>query len=434
MIRAAFALTLTAVASLALVSAASAAPDTNPTGYVAPTYIGLTPQDVGVMDRSRPEYDPAGIPVGGFLLFPLLDVAGSYDDNVFRVPNGQSDYFLTVSPSFRLQSNWGRHFLEFYGGAENYDYDKFTQNNLTDWKFGADGRFDISRAAVFAANVYYGEFHEQWSSPNNLIGFQNAPNRFYQGHADTSFLYQPNRLGIEFGGSFDRYQFTDTPAIGGGEILNGDRNEDEYQAYAKLSYAFSPGYSVFAKAAYDERDFDDMFDRFGFDEASTGEHYDGGVDLQITHLVTGEAYLGYMRQDYRQDVPLPLENFSGLDFGGSLKWFASPVWTFHLLAGRQLSDVIVVGASASDDKFVNIGADYEFRRNILVQGYFAYTSSHFVGLTRTDNYPSAGISIKYLIDRDFDAHLSYDYGKRTSNAPGANYTDNLVSVGITLHL
>ena len=43
----------------------------------APTYVGMTPQDVGVMDRARPEYDAKGIPLGGFRLFPSLDVVGN---------------------------------------------------------------------------------------------------------------------------------------------------------------------------------------------------------------------------------------------------------------------------------------------------------------------------------------------------------------------
>src|ERR1700712_320465 len=49
-----------------------------------PTYIGMTPQDIGVMQRPRPEYDAKGIPLGAFRMFPSLDVNATYDDNVFR--------------------------------------------------------------------------------------------------------------------------------------------------------------------------------------------------------------------------------------------------------------------------------------------------------------------------------------------------------------
>lgn len=402
--------------------------------YVAPTYIGMTPMDVGVMDRARPEYDAKGIPLGGFRLFPLLDLFGSYDDNVFRLPTGQSDYFFTESPTLRLQSQWGRHFFEIYAGLNNYNYLKFSDQNLMDWKVGTDGRLDISRAAVLTANVYYGEMHELWSAPNNIVGYQASPNRYYQTHAEVITAYQPNRLGIGFGGSFDRYDFTSTPEIGGGLLYNSDRNEDEYQGYAKIFYDFSPGYSGFVKASYDGRNFDHLFDRSGLDRSSHGYHFDGGLDMQLTHLLSGEVFAGYLEQFYPQNVPLPLRDISGLDFGVRLDWYASPLLTVHLNGSRQLQDVVISGASASDNRVGSLSADYEFRPNIIVQGYVSYTDSRFIGTTRTDNYPGAGIGIKYLLNRYMSLDVNYNYSERSSNSSGINYTDDTVNVGLHLHI
>ncbi len=39
---------------------------------------------VGVMDRARPDYDPKGLPLGGFRLRPALDIGVTATDNVFR--------------------------------------------------------------------------------------------------------------------------------------------------------------------------------------------------------------------------------------------------------------------------------------------------------------------------------------------------------------
>ncbi len=71
----------------------------------------MTPQDVGVMDRARPAYDAKGIPLGGFRLFPSLDVVGTYDDNVFRLPTGQSDYFFYGSADAEAAIAMGPAFL-----------------------------------------------------------------------------------------------------------------------------------------------------------------------------------------------------------------------------------------------------------------------------------------------------------------------------------
>jgi len=402
-------------------------------GVVTPTYIGMTPEDVGVLDRPRPEYDSKGIPLGGFRLFPTLDLAASYDDNVFRLDTPQSDYYFTISPTLRLQSQWGRHSLELYCGSNTYEYSKFSGENLTDWKVGADGRLDISRAAMFSANVYYGEFHELWSAPNNLL-YQASANRYYQTHADVETGYQPNRLGIGFGGSYDHYAWLNTPQIGGGTLYNTDRNMDEYQVYAKLFYDFSPGYSGFVRLTYDERQFQLMFDRSGWDRSSQGYRVDAGLDLQITHLLAGEVFAGYLDQRFAQNVPLPLPEVSGLDYGAQLDWYATPLLTLHLTGSRQLEDVVIDGASMADNRTIALSADYELRRNIIVEGLVSYTDSRFVGTIRDDTYPGVGIGVKYLINRYLSAGINYFYSERSTNIPGLQYNDNTISIDLTLHV
>lgn len=398
-----------------------------------PTYIGMTPEDIGVMERSRPAYDAKGIPLGAFRLFPALDVSATYDDNVFRAPVAQSDYYFTISPSVRVVSQWGRHYFEIYGGLNNYNYSSFSRLNLTDWKVGSDGRLDISRAATVSANVSYGEMHELLSSANT-VGFQASPNRYNQTHAEVTAAYQPNRIGLGLGGSYDRFDFMNTPLIGGGFLINTDRNESEYQGYAKLFYDFSPGYSAFVKGLYDSRDFDQFFDRTGRHRSSHGYRVDTGLDLQISHLLAGQVYVGYLEQLFSQSVPLPLKNVSGLDYGVGLDWFATPILTVHLNGTKQISDTTLGGVSASEDSIIKLSADYEFRYNVLLQGYVSYTHSQLVGTTRTDDYPGAGVGVKYLMNRYLSADLNYAYGERSSNFAGVSYSDNSVSIALTAHL
>jgi hypothetical protein len=401
---------------------------------VSPVFNGVTGQDVGVMDRARPDYDAKGVDVGSFVFFPTFDLTGSYDDNVFRRPDAKSDFFLTLAPAARLQSQWGRHFLEFYTGLAHYQYVRDTGGNITDWKVGVDGRYDISHAAMLAANVYAGEFHELWSEPNNLDTDQAAPNRYLQTHADASWLYQPARIGLELGGSFDRKDWLNTPLIGGGFIGNDDRNENEYQGYAKVFYDFSPGYIGFVRASYDARRFDKEYDRDGYHRDSEGFRVDGGLDMQITHLLSGEISAGYLKQNFSQDVPKPLSGISGLNYGARLDWYATPALTVHLEGKRELEDVIIDGASVADNKSVSLSADYEFRRDVILQGYVSYIDSKLTGISRTDRYPGAGITVKYLINRHISAYLSYNYNRRSTDAAYYRYTDNMVSLGLALHI
>src|SRR4051794_39030251 len=74
-------------------------------GLIAGSIAGLMPiytvpasaqagQAVGVLERERPAYDAKGIPLGGFRLYPQLNFDTAHDDNVFRLPAGQSDWYF----------------------------------------------------------------------------------------------------------------------------------------------------------------------------------------------------------------------------------------------------------------------------------------------------------------------------------------------------
>lgn len=386
-------------------------------------------EDLPVMARPRPEYDPMGIPVGGFLLFPQLTVDGTYDSNVFRTPETElDDYFFTFSPSLRLRSNWGRHSLEFYGGVDAYEYLKYTQENLADWDTGADGRYDIAEGISLYGNGLVAEEHESLASPN-VLGNQKSPTRYYDKHAEVSATAQPNRLGFSAGGSFDHYDYLNTPLIGGGQEDNGDRDFDDYQAFAKSFYDLSPGYSLFLRTSYESRQFDQYFDRNGLHRSSTGYHADAGGDLQLSHLVSGEVYLGYLKYDFSG----PLLNVGGLDYGAKLDWLATPLITVHLEGGRMLNQVILVGASIQDSQSVGVSADYEFRRNLIVQARADYVDSSYPGIVRHDKAPDAGIGVKYLLTQLLSLEANYTYTGRSTNALGGSFHDNEITVGINLH-
>ncbi len=67
-----------------------------------------------VTERARPEVDPLGIRVGGFLLFPQLSVTETYNDNIFAQDTGTTDDFITVATTaIALRSQFANHALNF---------------------------------------------------------------------------------------------------------------------------------------------------------------------------------------------------------------------------------------------------------------------------------------------------------------------------------
>lgn len=424
--------------SAVISSSASVAQPTQPSQPTGPSSappiqiplpVATDIEDLPVMARPRPDYDALGIPVGGFLLFPQLTAYGTYDSNVFRTTESTlDDYFFTFAPSLRLKSNWGLNSLELYGGANAYQYLTYSHQNLADWNVGADGRYDIAEGISLYANGMLSDAHESLASPNT-VGNQQSPTRYYDKHADISTTVQPNRLGFNAGGIFDRYDYDNTPLIGGGRENNADRSFDDYQAYLRAFYEFSPGYTIFARTTYESRQFDQFLDRSGVHRSSTGYRVDGGADVQFTHLISGEVYLGYLKYDFSR----PLTDVGGVDYGAKLDWLATPLITVHLEGERTLTPIILPGASVQDNETVSLSADYELLRNLIIQARTDYIDSSYPGTNRHDKAPDFQLGTKYLINHLMSLDLDYILTKRTSNAPGGTFNDNEITLGLTLH-
>jgi len=147
--------------------------------------------------------------------------------------------------------------------------------------------------------------------------------------------------------------------------------------------------------------------------------------------VKGEVYGGYLHQHFPDPL---LPDFSAIDYGAALDWYVAPTFTVHFNAARALSDIVLPGVSVTDDQSVRLGFDSELRQDLILQGFAAYTDSHYVGVKRTDRYPSAGVTLRYLINQYASAELSYVYTSRGSTLESTNFRDQIFSAGLLLHI
>lgn len=386
--------------------------------------------DLGVMQRPRPDYEAKGLPMGGFRLFPVLDLGVGSDDNVFANSAKSNDVFEDVDTSLALRSQWGRHSLAIYGGSQSQFFNKFSSENTTSWDVGTAGRLDIMGDSDLRANVYYDSLYEPRTSPNEP-GAVAKPTKYSLFHSDAAWDYRPDRLGLTLGGAYDQYDYNNTPLIGGGVLDNSGRNEDVYTVYARASYDFSPGYSAFIGGSYENRNFLKAVDITGVDRDSQGYHADVGSNFFISHLVQGQVYIGYLTQNFSSPV---LKDIHALDYGANVNWYATPLFTFHLGAARTIDDSTIAGVSATNDQTVYASADYELLRDLILQAEIGYTAMRFVASTRTDRQPGASLGATWLIDHNFRLLGEYQYQHRNSNVAGQQYTQNIFTLVANIQL
>jgi hypothetical protein len=393
-----------------------------------------TEAPVGVMEQSRPEYDAQGVAIGDWLFFPSMAATANHDDNVFRLRDGStSDSFLEIVPIARLQRKTTGWQVDISANADNFTYSRLSRLNLTDWtvagNVGTTGEKTLS--AQFTG--YYGEYHEGFESAD-ILGLQRSPTRYLRGHIEAGFNYQPGEWALTGDVPLDTFSWEPTVLLDDEHVSNRDRDEALFTPSLRFSYNVASGYQIFARAGYDRRDFAQKLDRFGFERSSTGYHLDGGLALAIDAKLKGEAFVGYLHQDFASSGPRLLPDISLIDYGAEVHWYPSRDLTVHLTASRSLSDIILPGVSMSDDQTVGLSVDWQLRNDIVVQGAASYTDSRLIGVPRTDRYPSAGLTLRYLINQTASVQGSYLYSGRQSDIASVTFNDQTFSVGINLHI
>jgi hypothetical protein len=409
---------------------------------------GLTCLPLTLTSAARADelYPPKGMPLGGFRLFPTADLLAVYDDNVFKTPSPTiGSWYFVERPELRLASQWGRHELDLYAGAELFEYTHTTSENQTNWNVGGNGRYDIYSGVDFAADGSFQILHEPRTSPDlqALPGFPAQPTKYARTKMDAALEYHPYHFSVSAGGSFERLDYSPTKLIGVAlPEDNSDRNRDDWTGFVKGGYEFSPGYAVFIRGNYDTRGFDVHFDTrdpsFPIHRASNGYSIDAGLDAEVTHLIVGKVYAGYLEQHFH-DPHLP-SSISGLDFGAQLLWTPDPLWTVKLDAAHVINDTTVFlgpggtnnPAAAENDQQVELTVDLSALPYLIIEGKGGVLLSNFNGSSRNDTYYNAGVSAKYLLNEYLALKAGYVFEHRDSNFGGATFSDNEFTLGVIL--
>jgi hypothetical protein len=385
--------------------------------------------------RSETSYSAKGLPFAAFRLFPVLDVTGSYDDNVYKTNTGEIDDFLvTISPGAVLSSTWGRHEINLRAGADITRYNDRKSENTTDWHVNADGRLDATHNVTITAVAGFSKEHEPRFSPD-AFNFDLDPIEYDLLELGAEVAYHPGRMAVTVGGDFRRYDFDDVRVLGAvpGVFFRDqdDRDRREYEVHGELAYEFSPGYAAFVSAAYNEHNFVSPFDRSGINRDSDGYNVNGGLSVAITSLVSAKVFLGYLSQDY--DSPL-LGTLTGLNFGAEIEWNVTPLMHVTIGASRELADTTLALSSTSDDRNFSVDVDYEVLRNFIASANFDFTHSAFAGIARDDKNYQIGVGGRYLLNRYVNVTGEYAHQTRNSNIAGLDFDANIVSLTLRLQM
>ena len=393
------------------------------TALVAP---GVSAQELdlpyGVTDRVAPESDATGSKIGGFTAYPKLNVSAGYDDNILAQDGNlaKDDGRFKVEPSLAYESDWSRNKLSIGGFVGGDLYADYTSQDSLNWGVGGAGQLDVLESSNVQGSVGY----QQLTETRGGVNLTTTPDPVLYDLLQAGLVgnHRLDQLNLAVSAQFDQYDYEDASQK--------YRNRDIWQATAQAGFEFSPGYSGFVRGVFNNRSFENPSITVGNpSQDSDGYNVAVGVASKITNLVSGEAYIGYLDQDYDSAV---FKDVSGVSFGVDLKWEATKLTTVTVTASREVADSTTPGAGGILYSIGGFGVSHELTPDVSLKGDFEYYDANYEGIARDDDGYRASAGVDYKLSRTVHLDLVYNFDDRDSNVAGQSYTRNQVTLGVLL--
>ncbi|MFV2093785.1 MAG: outer membrane beta-barrel protein, partial [Hyphomicrobiales bacterium] len=380
---------------------------------------------VDVRQRPRPELAATGIRAGGFTIFPQVATRVSFTDNVTRaLSNKKSDMLYAVSPSLRIDSNWGRHALSLQYSGDYGTYLDTRSERILSTNLAAQGRIDFSRADQLTLRASFATALEERDNVDvpaavTRPGFVTR----YEGQADYQRRF--NRATINFRGNYALEQYGDSQEATGNQD-NSDRDLTDAGSGLRLSYDVGPALQAFVDGEIDRRDYLNVASG-DLDRSSWGWRTMVGVRLDATRRLRGEVSAGYLRRDYDASGLSPTQ---GPVVDANLAWLVTPLTTVVASAGAEVDETTLTGSSGVFTNRVAIGIAHELQRNVMLSADLGFERQDYKGADLSSSKIVVTMGANYQLTRNAALSLTGVYEDEISRQGVGQYVENSLTLGL----
>ena len=390
----------------------------------------LRNNNVAVLDRIQPGYEPVPHLIGSFDVLPSVTVAPTYSDNIFaNEANKQSDFIVGLVGNLQAQSNWSRNALAVGAQVASQLYTDHSSENTTDFNVNGIGRLDILSQSNITATAGYSKSTYSRTS-FNTFGNSSSPIQYDTFNAGLGSTQVLNRLKFQENVSYASTSYDNTTDFSGAPLDLSYLDSDATNLTLRADYAYSPEVALFASGSANDRSYDNKSAINNLDRSSNGYEFDVGTDFDVTRLVRGQVQVGYLTQSYNSRL---FHDVSGAAIHARVEYFPTGLTTVIVTANRTVNDAVDPIAISILQTNASVEVDHELLRNLVLRGRIGYESDTFKGENRTDHRPTATLGANYLFNRHIVASLTYNFLKADSSGTARiqGYTVNLVSLALT---
>jgi hypothetical protein len=403
-----------------------------PLGAVAQITQSLLPNAVPPSAPQRPSsgFEPIGLRLGDFFWFPRAELDEAYNSNIFATTTSPTyDLITALTPSFDLLSNFSRNALNLHAGSLLQVYADHPAQNTQDGVISTDGRLDVTGGSTLYGSAQVAHQHISYGSPNSP-GSIAQPVTYWDYTATAGYAQVGRRFSYQVDGGVIAGQYNAAPLVGGGVLPQSFQDATISSAAVRGNYEIIPDYLGYVRVG------GNLFNYWHTTRANFST-YSVNLGLQILprHLISGEAYAGYLVQNFAQSG---LSSTSTPDFGGRLTWNITRLTTLTFTGlttfstGTPGSPTIINGSAGNSylSKVLTANADHQLLRNVILNLSTSYENDSFQGITRTDNvfYVSAGV--RYLVNRNLFLGGSFSYYQRSSTLAGNSFNQNILTLRV----
>ncbi len=351
----------------------------------------LRGEEDSVMSRPRPGLLPVGVPLGAFRLYPSLETRGSYDSNLYALPGAPAgDAALLLTPRLALQSvETRRYAMSLVADGTMARYASRTLENNESAALVANGRVLVGRDTQLRAGITVARRIQRRGTEDETLVGVTPPVAYREIAATVSGEQRFGALVATLGGSVGQYRYESTE-IDGVQVPLDRNNFRSAGVNGRIAMAVGPAVGAFVSASYNDA-------RYARSTAlptrdSSGFTLLGGVAV-ASPLLRGEIGLGYIRQNF---VSPAYGDLRGLAYAAKAYWSPTRLIDVRFDLGRTFQRSAIMGAAGIQIDSVAIGADYEFRRNVLVSAGLAYVVNDYRGLDLRTRRIESSLAVRYL--------------------------------------
>lgn len=366
-------------------------------------------RNVSVTERPRPDYDPLGVNLGGFTLFPKIDTGLGYTDNVYLTSrNKEGDGFAVFNPSARLRSEWNRHQVQLNAAGAFRRFFNNSVRNEDAYNLGALGRLDVGDALAITGEAQYAQ---QFETP--ITGDVDSSLAVLSQYK-RDFLSLRGQYGVGQGRltlAADRNHFKFDPIrLPSGTVIDQEnRDRTLTRVTAQAEYAFTPSISAYGQLSYGDTNYDTELQPNVANRDSDSYRVIAGTNFDLSSLVRGTIGVGYAKRDYNSPI---YKDVDGLSVEAKVEYFPTELTTFGLSLRRVIEDSNIGNSNAYFDNRGSLRVDHELLRNLILNAIAEYAEQDFIGSPRKTTFYRGGGGARYFINRLLGLQLQLSYIKR----------------------